>query len=62
MSQRTARKYREEEMLLTPERPSEPSEEQRALRRKQLDRVLSHQGKIDFDLDPETLAPLRSAR
>ena len=61
MSQRAARKYREE-MPESPERPTEPVEDQRTLRRKQLDRILSHQGKIDFDLDPETLTPLRSAR
>lgn len=61
MSQRTARKYREE-MPPTPERPTELTEEQRALRRKQLDRILSHQGKFELDLDQETLAQLRSAR
>ncbi len=31
------------------------------LRRARLARALEHQGRIDLDLDPETLAELRSA-
>ncbi len=61
MSQRAARKYREEMSPLL-RNAADLAEEQRALRRKQLDRILSHQGKIDLDLDPETLAQLRSAQ
>ena len=55
MSQRAARKYPEE----VPERSDfseTPAEDPQALRKRELARVLSHRGKIELDLDQETLA------
>jgi hypothetical protein len=48
------------EMSDRPETPQEQSEEAKALRRKQLDEALSHQNKIELDLDRELLLKLRS--
>jgi hypothetical protein len=61
MSRRAARKYPEE----MPEHsglPETPVEDPQALRKRQLARVLSHRGRIELDLDQETLAKLRSAQ
>lgn len=60
MSQRAARKYPEE----VPEHPDlteAPTEDPQALRKRALAQVLSHRGKVELDLDQETLARLRSA-
>lgn len=59
MSRRAIRKCHEE----VPEPPEHSTvEDQHTLRKMQLARVLSHQGKFELDLDQETLAQLRSAR
>jgi hypothetical protein len=50
--------YRDE-MPEQPEPAVETVEERAALRRRQLDRLLSYKGKIDLDLDQETLERLR---
>jgi hypothetical protein len=60
MSRKTVRSYRGE-MPKPPQHSSDHAEARQALRKKQLARVLSHQGRIDLDLHPETLAQLRSA-
>ena len=60
MSRRAARKF-PEEMPEYPGFPETPAEDPQALRKKQLARVLSHQGQIELDLDQEKLARLRSA-
>lgn len=56
-----ARMYRDE--MPEPDAPSQEQVEDRvALRRRQLDQILSHKGKIELELDQETLASLRSVR
>jgi predicted transcriptional regulator len=58
MSRRAVKKYPEEEMIAPSEdvsRLSMSTEE----RRRKLDQILEHAGTIEFDLDPETLEPLR---
>lgn len=62
MARNAARIYRQE--MPEPEgmTPREGSEEPKELRRRQLAEVLSHQGKIELDIDPEKLVELRSIR
>jgi hypothetical protein len=59
MSRKTARKY-PDEMPKSPEVVSEHTEDPRVLRKRQLDRILSHKGRIELDIDAETLEKLRS--
>jgi hypothetical protein len=62
MSRNTAKSHREKmpapELRTPPKRAEDPKE----IRRRQLAKVLSHQGKIDLDIDSERLAQLRSAQ
>ncbi len=62
MSRNAARKYHEE----MPESESLTSagraEDMTNIRRRQLAEVLSHQGKIDLDIDQEKLSELRASR
>lgn len=58
MSQKAARKFREE-MPLNAEKPATVLTEDR---KRQLARILEHQGKIDLDLDQDKLARLRADR
>ena len=60
MNRKTVRTYRVE-MPRLPERRSNHAGDPKALRQEQLARVLSHQGQIELDLNPEMLAQLRSA-
>jgi hypothetical protein len=62
MARNAARIYRKE--MPEPEgmTPREGSGEPKELRRRQLAEVLSHQGKIELDIDPEKLVELRSIR
>ena len=60
MSRKTVRSYRRE-MPKPPGHPQAPAEHAKALRKEQLARVLSHQGRIELDLNPEMLFQLRSA-
>jgi hypothetical protein len=60
MSQKSARKY-PDEMPASPEVSLEhTAEDAKALRRRQLDRIRSHKGRIELDIDLETLEKLRS--
>ncbi len=60
MSRKTVRSYRGE-MPKPPGHPAAPVGDARALRKEQIARVLSHQGRIELDLNQEMLAQLRSA-
>jgi hypothetical protein len=62
MSRNAAQNYREE--LPAPEEriPPKRAEDAKEIRRRQLAEVLSHQGKIELDIDSERLAQLRSAQ
>jgi hypothetical protein len=62
MSRNAAKNYRDE--MPAPEKRTSPkrAEDAKEIRRRQLAKVLSHQGKIDLDIDPERLAQLRSAQ
>lgn len=51
-------KCNEEEMIISNEDTSRLSMSKEERRRK-LDQILEHAGTIEFDLDPETLEPLR---
>jgi hypothetical protein len=62
MSRNIARKYREEMPEPEGKTPSDRAEDLKESRRWQLAEVLSHQGKIELDIDPEKLAELRSTR
>ena len=59
MSRNTVRKYQEE---MPEERSASAAcdEELKQVRRRQLAEVLSHQGKIELDIDPSKLMALRS--
>jgi hypothetical protein len=61
MSRKAAKKHREE-MPECSEHPTSPVEDTQTLRRRELDRILAHQGRIELDVDPETLAQLPSSR
>jgi hypothetical protein len=61
MSRKAVRKYLEE--IPGPSGLSAiPVEDPQISRRRQLARVLSHRGRIELDLDQESLARLRSAQ
>jgi hypothetical protein len=61
MSRNAARNYREEMPEPEDRNPSASRDEElKQIRRRQLAEVLSHQGKIELDIDPERLAELRS--
>lgn len=59
MNQRAAGKYREETQA-SPETPPIQVEDPKIVRRRQLDRILSHAGQIEMDVDGETLVRLRA--
>lgn len=60
MSRNAARKYQEE--MPEDRNPSAVCDEDlKQIRRRQLVEVLSHQGKIELDIDPSRLVALRSA-
>ena len=61
MSRNAARSLNE---MPAPEKRISPkrAEGVKEIRRKQLAKILSHQGKIDLDIDSERLAQLRSAQ
>jgi len=59
MNQRVTNRYREE-MQETSEAHSGQGEDPKALRRQKLDRILSHAGQIEMDVDGETLVRLRA--
>jgi hypothetical protein len=62
MSRNAAKNYRGE--MPAPEERTPPArgEDAKEVRRRQLAKILSHQGKIDLDIDSERLAQLRSAQ
>jgi hypothetical protein len=63
MSRNAAKNYHRDEMPAPEKRtPPKGAEDAKEIRRRQLAKVLSHQGKIDLDIDPERLAQLRSAQ
>ena len=59
MSRNSARKY-QEEMPEDKNHPAVCDEDLKQIRRRQLAEVLSHQGKIELDIDFPRLAALRS--
>jgi hypothetical protein len=59
MSPNAARKYREVMSELDRQAPPDRAEDPKEIRHRQLVEVLSHQGKIELDIDPERLSELR---
>lgn len=62
MSRNAVKNYREDMPAPEKRTPLKHVEDPKEIRRRQLAKVLSHQGKIDLDIDPERLAQLRSAQ
>ena len=59
MSRNAAKNYREEMPAPEERTPSERAADLKEIRRGQLAEELSHQGKIELDIDPERLSELR---
>ena len=60
MNQRATRKYPEGMQESTGAHSGQQEEDPKALRRRNLDRILSHAGQIEMDVDGETLVRLRA--
>lgn len=60
MSQKTAKKYPDEMPTSSEASLEHTVEDPKVLRKRQLDRIRSHKGRIELDIDLETLEKLRS--
>ena len=61
MSRNAARKYPEDIPEVVRPAPLDHAEDLKEIRRRQLAEVLSHQGKIELNIDSERLSELRSS-